>query len=340
MRRLLSIATIAALAAGASVHAADDLVLSRFGDYLDSLRIQAGIPGLSATIVSLGDVNWERGFGQQDVERGIPARPDTPFHLDGSTQILTAAIALRCVEEGRLSLDDRFGGATVRELLSHTSPGPAGPVFSYRPERLDALAAPLALCAGTPTFHNAVADLLERTAMVDSLPGVDILLPPHDISPPNRARFLAILERLAKPYAVDSRGRPTLSQYTALTLTPASGLISTARDLARFDLALKKGVLIRPESLAAAWTPPADAGGVRLPHGLGWFVDSYNGERVVWQFGVSDNSSSSIIITVPGRGLTLILLANSQGLARPFSLAAGSLAVSPFAKLFLSIFVR
>lgn len=338
MRRLLPIALAAALSASVLVHAADDLILSRFSDYLESLRVQAGIPGLAATIVNLSDISWEGRYGQQDVERGIAVQSSTPFHLDGSTELLTTTIALRCVEEGRLSLDTRVGNATVRELLSHTSPGPAGPVFTYRPERLDALAAPIAECAGTPTFNNAVADILERTAMVDSLPGTDILA--HIISGPNRERFLGILDRLAKPYAVDSRGRPVLSQYTSVTLTPASGLISTTRDLARFDLALKKGTLLRPDSLATAWTPALDANGQRMAHGLGWFVQSYGGERVVWQFGVSDNASSSLIVMVPGRGLTLILLANSQGLSRPFSLAAGDLTVSPFAKIFLSLFVR
>ena len=47
-----------------------------------------------------------------------------------------------------------------------------------------------------------------------------------------------------------------------------------------------------------------------------------------------------MIIMVPRRGVTLIMLANSQGLARPFSLSAGDVTVSPFARLFLSIFVR
>jgi hypothetical protein len=47
-----------------------------------------------------------------------------------------------------------------------------------------------------------------------------------------------------------------------------------------------------------------------------------------------------MIVTLPRRGLTLILLANSQGLARPFSLAAGDATVSPFVRLFLSIFAR
>ena len=55
---------------------------------------------------------------------------------------------------------------------------------------------------------------------------------------------------------------------------------------------------------------------------------------------MSDNASSSLTITVPGRGLTLILLANSNGLVKPFDLAAGDITVSPYTKLFLGTFVR
>ena len=121
---------------------------------------------------------------------------------------------------------------------------------------------------------------------------------------------------------------------------PASGAISTVHDLEQLDLALKKGVLLRPEWRALAWMPPADANGQALPHAYGWFAQTYNGERIAWQFGVSDNTSSSMIVMVPRRGLTLILLANSQGLARPFALSAGDLTLSPFARVFIYIFVR
>jgi hypothetical protein len=69
-------------------------------------------------------------------------------------------------------------------------------------------------------------------------------------------------------------------------------------------------------------------------------VQSYAGEPIVWQFGLGDGASSSMILIVPRRSLTVILLANSDGLARPFSLAAGDATVSPFARLFLGIFVR
>jgi CubicO group peptidase (beta-lactamase class C family) len=339
MRRLLPIALAVSLAAGTLLHAADDLVLSRFADYLESLRVQAGIPGLAATIVSAGDVRWERAFGVADVDRNAPARTDTPFHLDGTTQLITAAMVLRCVEEGRLSLDDAAQGGTIRDLLSHSTPGAGGPSFSYRLDRLNPLAAAIARCQNAP-FVVVIGDLFDRLAMVDAVPGADALTANPAWTAATRARFGDILGRLAKPYAIDTRNRPALSQYPAQTLTPGSGAIASARDLAQFDLALKKGVLMRIDSLQAAWTPPADATGRQLPHGLGWFVQGYAGERIVWQFGVGDNASSSLVLTVPGRGLTLILLANSQGLSRPFSLASGDVTVSPFARLFLSVFVR
>jgi len=55
---------------------------------------------------------------------------------------------------------------------------------------------------------------------------------------------------------------------------------------------------------------------------------------------MGDNASSSMIVTAPARGLTLVLLANSNGLVKPFGLSAGDLTVSPFARVFLGLFVR
>src|SRR4030095_10509528 len=109
MRRpLLTLAAALSLLLVTVLHAADDLVLARFGEYLESLRAQAGIPALAATIVGPADVQWERPFGQSNVERSVAARTDTPFHLDAMTQLFTATLVLRCVQEGRLSLRDRI----------------------------------------------------------------------------------------------------------------------------------------------------------------------------------------------------------------------------------------
>lgn len=327
-----------------------DVLLSQFTGYLDGLRAQAGIPGLAAAVVGLDKPSWEGTFGQQDIARNIATRLDTPFQLDGTTQAITASLALRCASDGWLSLDDpvsKFAPsspdatATIRQLLTHTTNGPNGLTFSYQPNRLGPVAAAIAGCTDS-TFRAGMSGLFDRLSMIDSVPGSDVThltAPAEGFSASTLQRFVAVLGRLATPYAVDAGGRATPSAYRASTLTPASGLISTVRDIEQFDLALKKGVLMRPEWLALAWTPPNDARGQPLPHGYGWFVQTYNGQRIVWQFGVGDDASSSMLITIPGRGLTLILLANSPGLA-PSSLASGDVTVSPFARAFLSIFAR
>src|SRR5437762_3244299 len=107
MHRIVLALGLASLLPAAPVDAADDLLLARFGDYVDALRVQAGIPGLAVAIVGRTDIVWEHASGFQDTERSIAARVDTPFNLDGLTQVFTAAVVLRCGEEGRLSLDDQ-----------------------------------------------------------------------------------------------------------------------------------------------------------------------------------------------------------------------------------------
>src|SRR4030095_8823455 len=110
-------------------------------------------------------------------------------------------------------------------------------------------------------------------------------------------------------------------------------------DFGKLGLALRQGLVVEPETLDAAWQAVPGRGGP-LPHGIGWFFQSFNGERVVWQFGVSTGASSSLVVTLPSRGLTLILFANSDRLVRPLPLADGDVTVSPFVKLFLSLFLK
>jgi CubicO group peptidase (beta-lactamase class C family) len=326
-------------------------LLGLFGAYFEALRVQTGIPGMAAAIVGDTDIIWEQGFGRQDIGHGISTRADTPFQLDGLTQVMTATLLLRCVEEGRLGLDVPLGqyipfspepGATVRQVLTHTSGPPGNPVFSYNVTRLELLRPLIPLCFNEslrPAFKDL---LLTRLAMVDSVAGLDATmptLPAADLATPQEARlYTGVLARLAVPYAVSQQG-VTASHYGVTTLGPGTGLISTVRDFAKFDLALRQGVLLLGDTLLNAWTPPARFNG-SLPHGMGWFVQSYRGELVIWQFGSDTNASSALLVSLPARGVTLILLANSDGLAKPASLVAGDVTVSPFARVFLSLVVR
>jgi CubicO group peptidase (beta-lactamase class C family) len=264
--------------------------------------------------------------------------------------VFMATLTLRCVEDGQLSLDDRVSQynpdsadtvATLRQLLTHTSGPPDNLVFTYRPDRLDSLAAALAACKNL-SFREFISTFFDRLAMRDSVPGPDVLAsPPTADGWPDGAalaRYSSVLDRLATPYVTAGK-TVRRSAYTATTLTPASGVISTVDDFAQFDLALKNGLLLRSDTIAQAWQAPVNRSSQRLPHGIGWFVQGYHGELLVWQFGISDAGSSSLVLEVPGRGVTLVLLANSSALVKPYPLAAGDVTVSPFAKLFLGLVV-
>jgi CubicO group peptidase (beta-lactamase class C family) len=351
MSRRLLISALAALVLGSvPLIAADDLGLTLFERYLDALRRQAGIPGMAAAIVGEREIAWETAFGLADVERSVGTRADTPFQIDGLTQTLTAEMVLRCAEERRLSLEDPASkydpsaaepDATLWQLLTHTFGPRNALLFNYDPPRLKPMMRVVRACENG-SYRKTLATLFEQLGMRDSVPGPDVLTlapPAEGVPEPDDAeRYKAVLEQLAKPYAVDRRGRPTPSEYTTTVLTPSSGAIASVRDLARFDLALRDG-LLEETTLAAAWQPPVNEAGQPLPHAIGWFVQTYKGEPVIWQFGVEENASSSLMVHMPMRGLTFILLANSDGLVRPFPLEKGDVGASPFGRLILRFFI-
>lgn len=329
--------------------------------YLEALRQQSGIPGLSAVIVRDGVVAWEKGFGFQNVATRVRATPDTPYVVGDMSGTLAAVLLLQCVEQRRISLDEpfrRYGldlpepDATLRQLLSHTPPAPAKELFLYSPERYAQLTALMEWCAPQPYRKTVAHRILNRLAMRDSVPGTDwrapeFSLPEELFHPDDVARYRQTLLNLAVPYKVDGKGRATPNEQPGVAIDASAGLVSTVRDLARLDAALGSGVsgsdepgygvLLADETLAAAWTPVADGGGVPSPMGLGWFVQTYRGERVVWHFGYVLNGYSSLILKVPSRGLTFILLANGDGLSAPFQLQSGDVTRSLFATLFLRL---
>jgi CubicO group peptidase (beta-lactamase class C family) len=315
-----------------------------FESYIESLRLQAGIPAISGALVQDGAVVWERGLGFANLDTRVRATPDTPYVVADLSQTFAAVLLLQCVEQRRLLLDTsvrEYGvsnaesGATLRQLLSHSSGG----VFRYDPERYGALTDAMEYCAPQPYRKSIAHRLLERLAMIDSVPGTDLRDPravPEGLFEQSAIeRYTRSLDRMAIPYRVDKKGRATRTDLPADGINAANGLVSTVRDLARFDAAIDTAILLREDTLATAWTPALGADRNPIPMGLGWFVQSYRGTPIVWHFGMLPNAYSALIVKVPSRKATMILLANSDGLAVPFQLETGDVTRSLFASVFL-----
>jgi CubicO group peptidase (beta-lactamase class C family) len=179
--------------------------------------------------------------------------------------------------------------------------------------------------------------------MRDSVPGLDLkdpelALPEGLFDAADLERYRRVLDRLAVPYRVEGRSKVVeRTELPVQAINAAGGLVSTVRDLATLDRALDEFDLLQPATIAAAWTPAVDRIGDAMPTGLGWFVQWYRGERIVWHFGHVPNAYSALILKLPTRGLTLILLANSDGLSAPYLLQQGDVTRSKFAELFLKL---
>lgn len=348
MRQLLIVGFILLACAHSSAQLTGDRNdrITLFTRYLEPLRIQADIPGLSAAITSNGRIIWEEGFGFADVEARVAAAAHTPYRVASITKTATSTLLMQCVEQGRLNLDAPIrtyttavpdANATVRQVLAMASDAAAGSVFRYDGDRFVALTPVVEACTGHSYRVALARNILDRAGMSDSVPG-------HDLEAVNEpaaaefdgatlARYRAVLARIAKPYVVRN-GRPTLSDYPPRGIVASAGLVSTVRDLARYDAAIDAHALLSSSSQQIAWTPFRLTSGRESPYALGWFAQSTAAGRAVWHYGQWP-TFSSLILKLPDRGVTLILLANSDGLSSRFPLAAGDIGASPFARAFI-----
>jgi CubicO group peptidase (beta-lactamase class C family) len=362
---------------GRTGSAQEEFPFEIFGRYLKPLVQQIGMPGVSAAIVRTGPTGrvirrYEEGFA--DLEQKIPTRSDTPYPIGGITQAMTGVLHGVCIDRfgtGVFDIDRDirllvptfpFANTSVRQVLSHSTDGR----FKYDA----ALFSRLTAVVESPQCLNRPFRLAMAAEVLDRIPGMTRSVPGMDLSRPEGAagralfddgtvqRYQAVLNDLAVPYRVDSKGRPSRSEYPSYGLDAASGMVSTIDDLINFETQLDRrdGVPFSASTMDRMWSNqsfdvPASAGGagtirVVMPSGLGWFVTEESGRRLVWTFGHIEDASSALIVkilprpTVPTDArLTLIMLANSGGLAKGYEFENAKVTSSPFVKVFLRLFL-
>lgn len=327
-----------------------------FDRYLAPLAQQIGMPGLSAVILRNNRIEWYRGYGYANVESRIPSDPvNTPYVIGGVTQAITGVLAGICVDRHQLHVDDDIRGVapafamstSIRNVLSHATAGH----FRYDPATFAALMTPvIEKCHGRPYRVAAAVEVLDRLGMRRSVPGLDFNRPEGAAARTlfdarMQGIYDAVLADVAVPYRID-RGRYSRTEYPAHGLDPAGGLVATAFDLAEFERQLDDddNIPFNRSTLLEMWTPtiiPAadNSTSTTTPTGLGWFVQRASGQRLVWTFGHIPQAASALILKLPEKNLTLILLSNSDGLTAGYNFEAGDVTTSPFVKVFLRLFI-
>jgi Beta-lactamase len=64
------------------------------------------VPGISVAVVTNGKLDWARGWGVRDVDSCKPVTPDTAFQAASISKAVTAVVALRLAERGKINLDE------------------------------------------------------------------------------------------------------------------------------------------------------------------------------------------------------------------------------------------
>jgi CubicO group peptidase (beta-lactamase class C family) len=334
---------------------AQDFPYRVFERYLEPLAQQIGMPGLSAVIVRNNRIEWFRDYGYADVESRTPAGLDTPYAIGGVTQAVTAVLIGVCADRFRFDIEQPIRlyapefphNVSIRHVLAHASESR----FRYDPAGYTALTKVVESppCLQMPFRVAAAVEVLNRApGMPSSVPGLDLGLAEGAgarelFDPDTVRRYQALLARIATPYRIDRFGNYSRSEYPSYGLDGASGLVATARDLANFESSLDRGVSVSRSTLDQMWNPALVFDGARnripTPTGIGWFVQNASGETLVWTFGHIPDASSALILKMPRKNLTLIMLSNSGGLANGFNFEQGDVTTSPFVKVFLKLFI-
>lgn len=291
----------------------------------DETRAALRIPGLSMAVVRDGKLVMARGFGTSDAE--------TIYPIGSITKTFTATLMLQLAEEGRLDLEHDVAryvdwevpaDVRIRHVLSHTSEGTPGTRFSYS-SRFNWLDNVVEAATKESFRELMIARVLKPAGLTKTLPGEE------------REGYAESIEGLALPHRIEN-GEAVRSKYPPMALHSSSGLSSTVTDLARYSIALDEGLLLSAAARERAFAPATSANGTAFPYGAGWFTQLVNGERVVWHTSWWPDAYSGLLVKVPSRKLTLVLLANTDTLVSPQAGAANVL-LYPIANDFLRTFL-
>ena len=306
--------------------------------FIDKQRSKHQVPGLSIALVDGKRVVWSRGFGTTRRDAGQAVDGDTVFRTASLSQVVTAALALRLQQQGRVDLDRPLShylpnlpaplnepGITLRRLLSHHA------------------GLPLTWLAGRHQAHvaefSSVAQALAGQALT-SEPGTTLAyselgfdLAGMVIEQAAGEDFAAYARQaLLHPLGMDhSAFSPTPAQgpqaalgYTrqgaatpfALRDLPALGLNSSANDLARLLSMLNTGDGPLGAAQIQAMLSPQNTGvALDLDYRvtLGWFQQGEqapDGSTVLVINGVLDGNSGMMAL-MPRHHLAVVVLANN-----------------------------
>jgi CubicO group peptidase (beta-lactamase class C family) len=306
------------------------------------------IPGLQVAVVRRGKIVLLRSFGVADIQNSVPVTNKSIFPINSCTKAFTGVAMMQLAEEGKIDLSapvsDYLEGlpaawrpVTLRQLLTHVSglPNvlnvldgdtgklvgrdgedsawakvqamplefPAGERFSYNQTNYVLLGKIIDKYGGEP-FARFFAERQFRAAGLTNTVFGDS----RDVIP-NRVPSYRYVRNIDGHALAEEKLIFAYAEFPPFRRT-ASGLNSTAEDLARWIVALREGKLLKTKAaLETLWAAGKYNDGSPTQWALGWMTKPRPTHGAV----VATGGGRAAFFVYPEDDLAVVVLTNLAG---------------------------
>jgi serine beta-lactamase-like protein LACTB, mitochondrial len=303
------------------------------------------VPGVSIAVVEDGKYEWAGGFGFADLENNVPASEHTLYRLASISKSLTATAAMQLWERGKLDLDapvqkycppfpQKSAPITTRLLLGHL----AG-IRHYKGESqedpeigntkhfqnpiqggLDFFENdPLVSAPGTQFHYSTQGFTVVGCAIEGASAGKYVDFVRQNVFAPAGMEQTQVDDRFAivpyrtRFYQKSDSGAVTNADFLDSSYKiPGGGWLSSAEDMAHFEVAILNDKLLRRATRDLMWTPLKPSDGSTDRYGLGWGKGEENGIVTVGHNGGQQGTATAFLIA-PALRAGVVVLTNMEG---------------------------
>lgn len=307
------------------------------------------VPGVSVAVVENGAEEWSGGFGYADLENSVPATSLTLYRLGSISKSLTATAAMLLWQQGKLDLDapvqkycptfpQKDTPITTRELLGHLagirhykSNSQDDPEVGNTKHFSDPIQAGLdffkndALVSKPGTeFHYSTQGYTLVGCVIQGASGdsyVDyetrnVLLSAGMTHTVPDDRF-AIIPYRTRFYTTEKSGTVRNADFLDSSYKiPGGGWLSSADDMAQFEVAMLNDRIVTRATRELMWTPLKPTDGKEDDYGLGWGTGKGSGFLDVGHSGGQQGCSTQFLI-VPEKRAGIVVLTNDDAADAP-----------------------
>jgi CubicO group peptidase (beta-lactamase class C family) len=303
------------------------------------------VPGVSVAIVENGEYEWGSGFGFADAENNAPASEHTLFRLASISKSLTATAAMQLWERGQLDLDapvQKYCPAfpqkpwpiTTRQVMGHLAgirhyksgsqddPEVGNTKHFENPIQggLDFFKNDPLLSEPGKQFHYSTQGYTLVGCVIEGASGakyVDFVRQNVFASAGMERtqvddRFAIVPYRTRFYQKTDSGTVQNADFLDSSYKIPGGGWLSSAEDMAHFEVAILGDKLIKRATRDLMWTPLKPSDGSKDGYGLGWGNGNEGGIASVGHNGGQQGTSTAFTIA-PKQRAGVVVLTNMEG---------------------------